>query len=47
MYAMAERRKKYVTYLHEHEHDSKMSKNDEIKILEWVKNRMALTDKFH
>ena len=30
MYAMAERREKYVAYLHQHEHDSQMSINDEI-----------------
>ena len=46
MYAMAARRKQYVTYLHQHEHDSKMSKNDEIKILEW-EQKIALTDKLH
>jgi hypothetical protein len=43
MYAMAEKRKKYVDYLHEHKHDSQMSKGDQINILEWVKTRIALS----
>jgi hypothetical protein len=37
MYAMAERRKLYVTYLQKHKHDSNMGSDDEIKILEWSK----------
>ena len=28
MYAMAESRKRYVSYLHKHKHDSEMSKAD-------------------
>ena len=41
MYAMAEKRKQYVSYLHEHKHDSQMNKIDQMKILEWTKTRMA------
>ena len=41
MYAMAEKRKQYVSYLHEHEHDSQMNKADQMKILEWAKTKMA------
>ena len=40
MYVMAERRKLFVIYLHQNEHDSQMSKDDEIQILEWTKKRM-------
>ena len=41
-YAMVERRKQSVTHLHEHEHEIKMTKADQIKILEWTKTRMGL-----
>lgn len=34
MYAMAERRKQYVSYLHKHVHDSQMAPKDQIKILQ-------------
>jgi hypothetical protein len=47
MYAMAERRKQYVIYLHQHEHDSQMNPNDQIKIFEWAKTRMTSSDEFH
>ena len=39
LYAMAQRRKQYVTYLQEHERDSQMSPNDQIRLLEWIKKR--------
>ena len=41
MYAMAEKRQQYVTYLQEHEHHSQMSTNDKNNILEWTKTRMT------
>ena len=41
MYAMAEKRKQYVTYLLQHEHDSLMNKFDQMKILNWTKTMMA------
>ena len=47
MYAMAERRKQYVSYLLQHKHDSKMKKVDQTCILEWSKTRMALSTKIH
>ena len=47
MYAMAKRRKQYVTYLHQNEHDSKMGTNDKNKILKWTKTRMSSPDAFH
>jgi hypothetical protein len=40
MYAMAEKREKYVSYLQKHEHGSKMSMNEQNKILDWVKRQM-------
>ena len=30
----------YVKYLHKHEHDSQMSTDDQIEILEWTKQMM-------
>ena len=45
MYAMAERREQYVSHLHEHKHDSKMSKTDQITILKWAKKGIALSSK--
>ena len=42
MYAMAERRKQFVDHLHEYEHEIKMTKVDQTKIIEWTKTRMAL-----
>jgi hypothetical protein len=45
MYAMAKRRKQYVAYLHQHEHDSKMSSKNVTKILNWAKRKMTLSDK--
>ena len=42
MYAMAERREHFVNHLNEHEHEIKMTKADQLKILEWTKTRMAL-----
>lgn len=41
MYAMAEKREKYVLYLHDHEHKTQMEKDDQIKVLEWAKKEMA------
>ena len=41
LYAMANRRQQYVDYLHDHKHDSQMSSNDQIKILEWIKTKMT------
>ena len=41
LYAMAQRRQQYVTYLQEHEHDSQMSTRHQTKLLEWTKNRMT------
>ena len=43
MYAMAEKRKLYVSYLHQHEHDAQMGKADQMRILEWTKTRMKLS----
>ena len=40
MYAMAEKREKYVSYLQKHEHNSKMSMNEQNKFFDWVKNQM-------
>jgi hypothetical protein len=40
MYAMAEKREKYVSYLQKHEHSSKMSMNEQNKILDWVERQM-------
>jgi hypothetical protein len=47
MYAMAERRKLYVRYLHQHKHNSQMGTNEENKILEWSKARMSSSDTHH
>ena len=41
LYAMAGGRKLYVTNLHQHKHDSKMSANGQIRILEWTKIMMS------
>ena len=41
MYAMAKRRQLYVTYLHDNQHESTMSTDDQIKLLEWTKTKMA------
>ena len=41
MYAMAEKREKYVSYLLDHEHKSQMNKVDQARILEWAQTRMA------
>jgi hypothetical protein len=43
IYAMAEKRKQYVTYLLQHEHDSLMNKVDQMKILKWTKTMMGST----
>ena len=40
MYAMTEKREKYVSYLQKHEHSSKMSMNEQNRILDWVKRQM-------
>ena len=40
MYAMAVKREKYVSYLQQHEHSSKMSMKEQNKILDWVKQQM-------
>jgi hypothetical protein len=47
MYVMAERRKLYVTYLQQHEHDSQMNPNDQIKLFEWTRTRITLLNNFH
>ena len=47
LYAMAQRRKQYFTYLQQHEHDSQISTNDQIKLLEWIKRKMITLDEFH
>ena len=41
MYAMAAKREQYVSYLHEHKHNSQINKADQRKILEWAKTSMA------
>ena len=41
MYAMAEKRQQYVSYLREHEHALQLNKDDQRKILEWVKMWMS------
>ena len=40
MYAMAERRQQYVTYLQQSKHDAQMNTNNQRKILEWTKRNM-------
>ncbi|HEY9302430.1 MAG TPA: hypothetical protein VIQ31_39920, partial [Phormidium sp.] len=47
MYAMAGRRKLYVNYLHQHQHDSQTSTKDQTIILEWTKKMMASSDLNH
>ena len=47
MYAMAERRKLYVTYLQQYEHNAQMSTNDQKQILDWTKRKMTSKNKFH
>ena len=47
MYAMAERRKQYVIFLHQHKHESQMGKADQTKILEWTKTTIAFLSKIH
>jgi hypothetical protein len=37
MYAKAEKRQQYVTFLYQHKHDAQMSKADQTRILEWAK----------
>ena len=46
MYAMAQKREKYVSYLCDHEHEAKMNHSDQINILEWAKTRMTLSSTF-
>lgn len=41
MYAMAEKRKGYVSHLQRHEHGSKMNKKDQINMLKWAKTKMV------
>ena len=45
MYFMAEKRKQYVSHLHEHKHDSYMNKVDQTKILNWAKRKIAYSFK--
>lgn len=47
MYAMAEKRKLYVTYLQKYEHNAQMSTNDQIQILDWTKRKMTSKNKFY
>ena len=42
MYAMAQRRELYVKYMQQHEHNGKMSAQDQSKILEWANARMTI-----
>ena len=44
---MAARRKLYVDYLHQHEHNSQMSTDDEMKMLEWTKTKMISSDSIY
>ena len=41
MYAMAEKRKEYVSHLHKHEHKSQMIEDDQMNILDWAKRKIA------
>lgn len=41
IYAMAKRRQLYVDYLQQHQHDMKMSTDDQIDIFEWTKTKMT------
>ena len=43
MYAMAEKRKEYVSHLHKHKHKSQMIEDDQMKILDWAKRKIALS----
>ena len=47
MYAMAAKRKVYITYLDQHEHNSQMGIDDEIEILEWAKATMISPNHLH
>ena len=40
MYSMTEKRERYVSYLQQHEHNSKMSLNEQNKILGWIESKM-------
>ena len=40
MYSMTEKRDKFVSYLQQHEHNSKMSLNEQNKILDWVQSKI-------
>ena len=40
MYSMTEKREKFVSYLQQHEHNSKMSLNEQNKILGWIESKM-------
>ena len=41
MYAMAEKREQYVSHLHKHKHKSQMIEDDQMKILDWAKRKIA------
>ena len=43
MYAMAKKREEYVYFLHKHKHESQMIEDDQMKILEWAKRKIALS----
>ncbi len=47
MYTIAGRRKQYVNYLKDHEHDSQMTRDNQIKVLKWTKKKMARLDVNH
>ena len=42
MYALAEKRERYVSYLKSHEHDSKMSLGEQKNILDWMERKMMI-----
>ena len=41
MYAMAEKREQYVSHLHKHKHKSQMIEDDQMKIFDWAKSKIA------
>ena len=43
MYAMADKREQYVSHLHKHKHESQMIEDDQMKILDWAKRKIALS----
>jgi hypothetical protein len=43
-YAMAKRRQLFVQYLQEHKHSLNMTQDEEIKLIQWYNNKIALLD---